>query len=184
MKKYQGTDLRAEVNRIRWAALRSLIVCAAAYLLGYLLLPAAFDFPTELPERLTFVFQADLFIMLWVLFGSGMVSHGRRQRIEDIWGSAFGPPSPSLAIKIAFLQNTLEQAVMAVGAHLVLATLISGASLSVIVVSIALFGLGQISFYRGYSKGAGGRAFGMVTTALPTIFAFIASLILIALRLF
>src|SRR3546814_5279956 len=57
-----------------------------------------------------------------------MVSRGRFHSAIDNPGSAFAPPSPAIAVQVAFLQNTLEQAVAAVGAHLALATLISGRS--------------------------------------------------------
>ena len=42
-------------------------------------------------------------------------------------------------------------------------------ALSLIVVAVALFGVGRIAFLIGYPHGAGGRAFGMVTTTLPSI---------------
>jgi hypothetical protein len=58
--------------------------------------------------------------------------------------------------------------VVAVGAHLALATLLEGAALALIVTAVALFGFGRLAFLVGYSGGAGGRAFGMATTFLPT----------------
>src|SRR3546814_6818027 len=61
-----------------------------------------------------------------------MVSRGRFHSAIDNPGSAFAPPSPAIAVQVAFLQNTLEQAVAAVGAHLALATLISGPPLALI----------------------------------------------------
>lgn len=184
MNRIKNTNLLEEVTRIRWAALRSLVVCTIATVLGYSILSRVFEFPTELPERIAFAFKANLFVLLWVLVAVGMVSRGRRQRVEDIWGSAFGPPSPSLSIKVAFLQNTLEQAVMAICVHLVLAVMISGPNLSLIIVSVFLFGLGRIFFYRGYSSGAGGRAFGMVTTALPILFGFVVAVSITLLKFF
>src|SRR3546814_10394542 len=75
-------------------------------------------------------------------------------------------------LQVAFLQNTLEQAVAAVGAHLALATLISGPPLALIPGAVFLFAIGRITFLRGYRQGAGARAFGIVTTVIPTIGAY------------
>jgi hypothetical protein len=75
-------------------------------------------------------------------------------------------------VPVAFLQNTVEQVVAAVGAHLALATLLDGAALSLIPAAIALFAIGRLAFLIGYPKGAGARAFGMVTTVLPTMGAY------------
>lgn len=98
-----------------------------------------------------------------------MVSRGRFHSAVDNPGSAFAPPSPAIAVQVAFLQNTLEQAVAAVGAHLALATLISGQSLALIPAAVFLFAIGRITFLRGYRRGAGARAFGIVATIIPTI---------------
>jgi hypothetical protein len=58
--------------------------------------------------------------------------------------------------------------VVATGARLALATLLEGAALALILAAVALFGLGRLAFLVGYSGGAGGRAFGMAVTFLPT----------------
>ena len=71
---------------------------------------------------------------------------------------------------------------MAVGAHLTLATLLSGPALSLLASSVALFAVGRVTFLIGYPKGAGGRAFGMATTALPTLCAYLLAIVLIVSR--
>lgn len=55
--------------------------------------------------------------------------------------------------------------------------------MGLIVASVALFALGRATFLRGYGKGAGGRAFGMVTTALPTLLGYAAALLILGSRL-
>jgi hypothetical protein len=45
---------------------------------------------------------------------------------------------------------------------------------------LALFGLGRVTFLHGYPQGAGGRAFGVATTAIPTVGAYAWTLIEIA----
>jgi len=73
--------------------------------------------------------------------------------------------------------------VLAVGMHLALATLLPRASLGLIVASVALFALGRATFLLGYRKGAGGRAFGMVTTALPALLGYAAAIVIVRSRL-
>lgn len=162
-------DLPAEQRKVRRAGLASLLFCAAVLGVGYVVLPRLFHFPAGLGDRLAFALQADLFILVWIMIAVRMVSSGRLRSPPDIGGSALAPPSPAIAVKVAFLKNTLEQAVLAVGVHLALATLMGGSALSLIVGGVVLFGIVRLAFYRGYPKGAGGRAFGMVTTTLPTL---------------
>lgn len=172
MTRAAGSDaekVAIEQRKIRIAALISLPVCALTLAAAYFVLPLLFEFPTELIDRLAFTLQADLFIMLWVMIASGIVSRSRRHSAQDIDAAIGGPPSHKLAIQIAFLQNTFEQAFIAIGTHLALATLIEGRALSLIVGAVVLFTLGRIAFLTGYQNGAGGRAFGMVTTVLPTL---------------
>ncbi len=61
---------------------------------------------------------------------------------------------------------------MASIAFLALATLDGDAPLGFITGAVVLFAVGRVTFLRGYPHGAPGRAFGMATTALPTLIAF------------
>lgn len=179
----EGTEFGRERRKVRTAALRSAVVCAAGLGAGQAVLPLYFRFPDAIGERLAFALQADIFVLLWVLFGVGLVSRGRRHSPADIGAAMSGPPSPRIAVEAAFLQNTLEQAVLAIGMHLALATLLPRETLALIVASVALFALGRATFLLGYRKGAGGRAFGMVTTALPTFLGYAAAVVILASRL-
>lgn len=179
----EEVDLAREERAIRLAGTAALLFSGAAFAAGYYVLPRLFAFPTDLAERLAFGVQASAFVLLWVVVGVLMVSTGRRRSAADIGGSAAGPPSGALAIKSAFLQNTLEQAVLAAGAYLALATLLSGAWLSLIVVAVALFAVGRILFYVGYPRGARGRALGMTLTMTPTILGYPLVVVLLVLKL-
>ncbi len=145
------------------------LVCFVGLLAGYLLLPRYFDFPEALTDRFVFWARLQVFLLIWVALGVGAVSRGRRRSAQDIRGSAYGPPSPHLAIRIAFLQNTLEQAVLASGVYLALITVLAGPALSLLASAAVLFGVGRVMFFLGYKKGAPGRGFGFVLTALPTL---------------
>lgn len=147
----------------------SFLIVPALWALGYWLLPLRFSFPETLAGQLAFSVQVSSVVLFCVLVAVGMVSTGRRFSPEDIGGAAAGPPSERLAIKVAFLQNTLEQAVLAAGFYVAFASLVSGPWLSILPVSAACFLVGRVLFYRGYVKGVEGRAFGMTLTMMPVI---------------
>jgi hypothetical protein len=98
---------------------------------------------------------------------------------SDIGGSAAGPPSKRIAVQVAFLQNTLEQAVLAVGLYLALATLLAGRWLVLIPVGVFFFVVGRVRFFRGYPVGVEGRALGMTCTMLPTVVGYLVALVLL-----
>lgn len=167
-----AVELKTEQHGILLASGLAFVVCALVLAASYIVLPRYFEFPSGLAERIAFALQADVFILLWVVFGVRQVSSGRYRSAEDNRGSAYGPPSRHLAIPVAFLQNTLEQAVTAAGAYMVVATLVSGVALSLVVGGVVLFGVGRVCFLLGYPGGASGRAFGMAVTAIPTVAAY------------
>lgn len=166
-------DLPVEQRRVRRRALTALLVCAPTLALVTLVFPVWFDFPNGVAERLALVLRADLVVALWVVVAIRMVSKVRFTSEDDNAGSAFGSPSARLAVPAAFLQNTLEQAFVAVVGHLALATVKGEAPLAYVLGSVALFSLGRATFLLGYPRGAGGRAFGIVTTVLPTLGAYV-----------
>lgn len=141
VSEWQQPDVEILRGQIRRAAAQSSALCVVALATGYPMLSRLFSFPELMADRLAFALQTDVFVMFWILFGVGLVSRGRRHSPEDIGGAISGPASPRIAIMAAFLQNTLEQAVLIVGMHLALVTLLPRDALSLIVVSVALFAI-------------------------------------------
>lgn len=176
-------DLRAEQREVIVSAIAGAIVCVSVLAAGSLLLRHYFAFPGDFDGALGFVLRADLFIALWVVVAIRMVSRIRFRSSADNAGSAFSPPSPQLRVPAAFLQNTLEQAFIAIVAHLALAALVVGPALSLLPPAVLLFAMGRIAFLRGYPEGAGSRAFGMVLTIFPTILAYLWAIALIGAEL-
>src|SRR3546814_10860651 len=117
-------ELAAEQRQIIQRAAAAIVFCALVLAGSYLLLPRLFAFPTGLAERIAFALQAELFVLVCIVIGVRMVSRGSFDSTIDNLGSSFAPPSPALEVQVAFLQNTLEQAVDAVGDHMANATLI------------------------------------------------------------
>lgn len=177
-----AAQLRTEQRLVLRNGLVGAALCVVVMLACRLLLPRVTDFPDDPAGALALALQANLIVLLWVVVGVRLVSRGRYLSAEDSRGSAFAPPSPRIAIQSAFLQNTLEQAVILSGATLALATLLSGPDLALIPAAVILFSIGRIFFLRGYRRGAGGRAFGMVVTMLPTVAGYVLAITLMIVR--
>lgn len=165
--------LRREQQRILRSSAAAFVVCAAVCGAAIIFLPRLVQLPApDLESRLTAWAGANLLLVAWVMTGIGMVSSGRRRSADDIRGSAYAPPSPKIAVAAAFLQNTLEQAFVAVLAQFALVMLLPSVAMSLMAASVLLFSIGRITFLAGYPGGAGSRAFGMALTALPSLLAF------------
>lgn len=176
-------NLEAERRQVRVRAALAFLLCAAVFTACWLILPRFVTFPEATGERLAFALQTSIVHFASVLVAVRMVASGRYRSADDIAGAAAGPPSPHLAVKVAFLQNTLEQAFIGVGAHLLLASVAGGRWLALLVASATLFGFGRISFYRRYPEGAGARAFGMAMTALGSLACYVAAIAFVIDRL-
>ncbi|WP_127142395.1 MAPEG family protein [Pelagibacterium montanilacus] len=169
--------LQATIRRRTTWAFGVTLLCFA---LGFAVLPQFFTYPPQLSARLALGAQAGAFVLAWVLVGVMMVSLARQRAQTDIGGEAFGSPSREVAIRRAFLGNTLEQAILTCGAMLAFASLVEGDALALVPVTVMVFSLGRYLFWRGYPHGAGARAFGMGLTLLPgallLVFALLATL--------
>lgn len=167
-------DLKQEQRRIYRGVAFAFLVCGIVLGAAHVGLPRLLQLAADdLEARLMFWASASLFVVVWVMVGVGMVSHGRRHAVEDIRGSAYAAPSPKIAVAAAFLQNTLEQSFVTLFVQLALVLLLGRTALPLVAGSVLLFGLGRVTFLAGYPKGAGARSFGMAVTALPSIVAFV-----------
>src|SRR5262245_40486443 len=108
-------DLKAEQRKIIRAIAAAFVFCAAVLGTAYALLPRYFAFPGALADRIAFALQADVFVFLCIVWGVRLVAKGRFRSAADNRGSAYAPPSAEIGVPVAFLQNTLEQAIVAVG---------------------------------------------------------------------
>ncbi len=163
----EAVDMAAEERAIRRDTTIATIMTLAGFTAAFWLGPALADLPVAVADRLAFaalVFAVPGVVLLVAVL---MVSTTRRFSPEDIGGQAAGPPSERLAIKAAFLQNTLEQTVLAAGFYVALAAVAGGAWLALLPVAAGLFVIGRVLFYRGYPRGAQGRSLGMGLTMMP-----------------
>jgi hypothetical protein len=167
-KRPEEVDMAQEERAIRLHSTVALLIVVATGTVARLVLPGMLELPAEPADRLAFAALCWAVTGFVLLVAIMMVSTGRRRSAADIGGQAAGPPSQELAIKSAFLQNTLEQAVLAGGFYFALAALADGAWLAVLPVAVAFFVIGRVLFYLGYRSGAKGRALGMALTMLPS----------------
>ncbi|WP_315724132.1 MULTISPECIES: MAPEG family protein [unclassified Bradyrhizobium] len=131
-----------------------------------------------LAARLATALRLDLFVIVWLLAAIGNVARLRFFSVQDIAGSATTVASEAVRRGNAILQNTLEQAVLAVAVHLGLAATLPYPDL-LLVALVILFGLGRLLFWLGYARGAAGRAFGFALTFYPTAFSLILGIVLV-----
>jgi len=132
-------------------------------------------------DRLAYALKADLPIFLWLGGCLRAVASIRFRSDADRPGSAYAAPSSRLAVPAAVLQNSLEQTVLAIGAHLALATVLRGEEMILLPVLVVLYLLGRAAFALEYARGAAARAFGMALTGASTIAAFGIAIVLMGL---
>lgn len=179
-----GADLKREQTLVRRQSAKAITLTAVVCTASVLWPPALMILPDELAPRLALGIQTTLPHLVCVLAAIRMVSTGRYRSQADIGGAAAGRPSAKLAVKVAFLQNTLEQAFVASSSHMLLASVGGGRWLGLLAASAVLFPIGRLLFYRGYAGGAGSRAFGMALTALPSTVCLAAAIVIALARLF
>lgn len=169
MQMPTAIELKREQRRILVSGALALLVVGSTLGASFFVAPAL-AFPEALTERLAFALQVDVVLALVLLVAVQRVSSGRYRSAADNRGSAYSQPSEKIAVDAAFLQNTLEQAVIALIVHLAVASSVSGPALIFIPAACIMFVAGRIAFRLAYPHGAGARAFGMVLTVLPSFF--------------
>ena len=103
-------------------------------------------------------------------FRGAMHARGRREDCEPAVLHSRGDrgaPAPSIEIDQRYLQNTMEQLVLALVAHLALVTIVAPESIRAVAVLVMLFVIGRITFWFGYHRSGPARAFGFGTPSIP-----------------
>jgi hypothetical protein len=89
--------------------------------------------------RLTYALKCDVFAALCLLAGIGTIANRRFFSSEAIGGG----PSQSIEIDLRYVQNTLEQLVLAIIAHLALVLVVPANSIRVVAILVILFVIGR-----------------------------------------
>jgi hypothetical protein len=181
-RSLRSADLHYEQRGVARGVLIAILVGTVVLLGGYLFVPFPWHGYANVGERIALALRIDIIVFAWLVAAIANVGSRRFFSRDDIQGSGFYPPSERIAIPVAILQNTLEQTVTAVGAHLVLATLLLGQELVLLPLLAVLFCVGRAAFWLGYRGGAGQRAFGFALTFYPTLAAYLLAIILLIRR--
>lgn len=166
--------------------LRGMLAAAAlALVVGVVVIvapPAALVPLANTAERLAAAARWDILVVACLVLAIGSLARHRFFTPADIDGSGLTAGSDRAHLLQAILQNTLEQAVIAIGAHLVWAATMPPAWQAVVPAAAILFVFGRIAFVAGYARGAPARAFGFALTFYPTVFMLLASGVALILR--
>jgi hypothetical protein len=181
-RSLRSADLHYEQRGVIRGVILALLFGTVVLLAGYLFVPFPWHGYANVGERIALALRIDIIVFAWLIAAVANVGTGRFFSRDDIQGAGFYPPSERIAIPVAILQNTLEQTVMAVGAHLILATMLVGQELVLLPLLALLFCVGRAAFWLGYRGGAGQRAFGFALTFYPTLIAYVLAIILLIRR--
>ncbi|HEX8602619.1 MAG TPA: MAPEG family protein [Pseudoduganella sp.] len=88
---------------------------------------------------------------------------------EDLDGGGLTAGTGKARVLQALLQNTLEQLALALPVYAAWSLLGPPHRLNMVLAASFLFLAGRLLFFRGYQRGAAGRAFGFALTFYPTV---------------
>ena len=147
---------------------------------------AVFAWPIREPagvDRLQLWAACSATAVAWLAFVIALLARHRFFSATDSDGAGLTEASPRARLLQAFVQNTLEQVVLAVLAYA--AWLLATPQLppGVAVACAGLFALGRALFLLGYSRGAAARALGFALTFYPSTGLLVLSLPNILMRL-
>lgn len=155
-------------------------LATAILVLGSVMLADRTTAQVPFAERLQSAIRIDVFVLVWLAAAIANVARLRFFSERDIAGSSAETGSGAVREAGAILQNSLEQAVLAIVTHLIVAATFNQ-STTLIAALAGLFGVGRLLFWTGYKRGATGRAFGFALTFYPSVLALAASAITILL---
>ncbi|MET0361743.1 MAG: MAPEG family protein [Sphingobium sp.] len=147
---------------------------ATILVLGYAAMADRAAAPMPFSARLQGAIRLDTVVVACLVAAIANVARLRFFSRSDIAGSGGGPATESVRRAGAILQNSLEQAFLAIAVHLIVAAAFARSD-ALIAALVALFAIGRIAFWLGYSHGAKGRAFGFGLTFYPSVLALVAS---------
>ncbi|MFL6845548.1 MAG: MAPEG family protein [Allosphingosinicella sp.] len=142
---------------------------------GFALTVAAFAWPhlPAVPDdtegRLALWLDCSLLACLWLVVSVALLARHRFFTPEDIDGGGLSNGTPKAKLLQSLIQNTLEQALLAVVAYGAWLWLGPENRRGLVVVCALYFAVGRLLFFAGYSRGAPWRALGFTLTFYPTV---------------
>lgn len=149
--------------------LRGILPALAATAFALAAAPLAFGGQAETQEaRASLAAASSLAPLAALLLHIGAIARQRFFSPEDIDGGGLTSGSGRILILSALLQNTLEQAALAIGVYWTFTMLAPAGWLAALPAAAALFLIGRALFAVGYARGAPARALGFGLTFYPT----------------
>jgi uncharacterized MAPEG superfamily protein len=146
-------------------AVITVVVIAGSIILG----PKFLAQGLSASERIAFSLKSDLAITFILAISISRLARHRFFTAKDIDGSGLTQSTETAKVMQATLQNTLEQAVLAVLVHMTWVVTMPADRDATIPAAAVLFLTGRILFIRGYSGGAPSRALGFALTFYPSM---------------
>ncbi|MCM5705134.1 MAPEG family protein [Larsenimonas salina] len=137
-------------------------------LLGRWLDPFSLEARATLADRVQLAAAAMSVPALCVMVTVGRLAAHRFITPEDIDGGGLAAGSGTAKLLQALIQNTLEQAVLAIVAYGLWAAFMPPRWLSVVPLAAGLFLVGRVLFCAGYRRGAPARALGFTLCFYPS----------------
>ena len=131
--------------------------------------PVSLPMDASAADRIAFALQADILVAIWLAICVGRLARHRFFTPEDIDGGGLTAGTERAHVLQAGLQNTLEQAALAVLVHLIWVVYMPVSWAPAVPAAAILFFLGRILFIRGYTGGAPSRALGFALTFYPSV---------------
>jgi len=136
---------------------------------GVLLNPFNYSAEIVIVERIALAMRCAALLALFVALSVGRLAKQRFFNPQDIDGGGLSSGSTDAQLLQSLLQNTIEQAVLAILVYMAWAVTMPGEWLSVLPLAAISFALGRLLFFVGYHRGAPGRALGFALTFYPSV---------------
>ena len=140
--------------------------------------------PSNAGARLEIWFACAVSACLWLLISVGRLANHRFFSPADIDGAGLTEGTARAKLLQSLIQNTLEQALLAVAAWGAWLFLAPEGRRGLVIVCAILFSLGRLLFFALYARGAAGRALGFALTFYPTVGLYLFLLPAVIARLF
>ena len=142
------------------------VASGAVYYLGHAYLPPFVPVIMVPSERVVYALGWQVVTMLPLVLGIARIAQRRFFSEAAIDG---GEADEALDVDRRYLQNTLEQTLLAVVAQLCLALRVPATSLRIVVVAALWFFVARICFWVGYHRSPVARSFGFAATFYPSV---------------
>jgi len=121
----------------------------------------------------------DVLVIACLAINIAMLARHRFFTPDDIDGGGLAKGTPTALILQSTLQNTLEQAALAIPVHVAWAIVMPATWHLAIPAAATLFVIGRVLFWRGYAAGAPARALGFALTFYPSMLMLMAIVVML-----